>query len=168
MPLDDKVRKLIQEALQNKRTATRQDLLGNYPMEFTVNAEWMGYSNPRVTAAIDATSDREVTHLKFTPVPEAGYLAVTAATASEPGAEAFVRGDSGRTGLVKMRAALNDFDLTFPGDCKLKLPAVTDLFTVEGEERPVVLIHVKRPARAKKEYRPRKTGTDGLAQPAPK
>jgi hypothetical protein len=46
-----------------------------------------GYFNPRVTVTVDNSVAFEVTHLKFTPVPEARYIAAEACLAGEPGAD---------------------------------------------------------------------------------
>jgi hypothetical protein len=167
MPLDDQQRKLIEAALAQKLTATRSDLLKKFPLEITVSPEYSGYLNPRVTVLVDSSVAFEVTHLKFTPVPEAGFVAVEACLATDAGAELFTRRDSGRTGSVPMKAALHGFTLNFPDDRKLKLPVESNTVTIDGQERTLVMIQVKRPARRKVLLRPRKKSAAATSTPAP-
>lgn len=166
MPLDDQQRKLIEAALAKKLTATRGDLLQRFPLEITVSPDYTGYFNPRVTIMVDNSVTFEVTHVKFTPVPEAGLIAVEACQAGDTGAEVFTRGDSGRTGAVPMKAALQGFKLTYPEDRKLKLPIESNTVTIDGQERTLVMLQVKRPARKKTLLRPRKKSTAATATAA--
>jgi hypothetical protein len=142
MAMSDDLRRRITEALQAGRSASRADLITNYPMEITLNEDFQAYTNPRVTLAVDGLSPTEVTHLLFTPIPDAGVLAVTAAESDANGAERLSRSPSGRTALVNLRAALNGFHLRIPKGRKLKLKVEEENL---GPEQPVLLIRVKRP-----------------------
>jgi hypothetical protein len=158
MAMDDKVRQQLVDALNTGVRATREDLLKNFDMEVTVNRSWEGYCNPRVTAAIDSLSPQEVTHLVFTPVIGTGMVIIQTAVEGDSGAEAFARGDSGRTGVVRLRTALNVFGISLPADRNLKFTVEADELPVGGEMQKVLLLIVKRPKR--KRVQTRKQGEE--------
>lgn len=167
MSVDDVLRKVIADALTKNQVAKRDDLLENYPLEITVSPEYQGYTNPRVTLAIDSMSNGEVTHLTFIPLVTEGIVVIQPATDTVVGAIDFVRGDSRRTGIVNLRVALNKFKLTF-NDRKLKFPVLTLPMEIQGEERNVVLIRVKRPRSNKTLTRTSKTPRTGKTSPPDK
>jgi hypothetical protein len=165
--LDEVLRKKIADALANSRVATRESLLSNYPMEFTVSSGWQGYANPRVTLAIDGLSESEVSHLLFYPIAEDGIVVIQAGRKGEPGATEFSRSESRNTGSVSMRVALNDFDLDWSEDRKLQLPVKEDLVDVNGVGVKVLIMRVKRPGSAKKQPRITKKPPAEVALQAP-
>jgi hypothetical protein len=157
MPLDEMLRRQIEDVLANGIRATREDLLKNYPLEMTINRNWEGYCNPRVTAGIDSLSRQEVTHLIFTPLVEAGIMVIQAGTEKDKGAEPFVRNESGRTGLVRLRSALNDFGLVLPKDQNLKFAVDSEELHIGDETRKVLYLTVKKPKRKRVVTREAKT-----------
>jgi hypothetical protein len=165
MAMNESLRKRLEALLQESKAADRKDKTGTYPMTLTLNADFIAYGNPTVTAAYDGTAEGELTHLELRPLPGAGYVVAFGVPGGTPGAEPVTRGESGRTSVINMRAALSRFNLKFPETRNLKFPVETDSLTIDGVERPVVLIRVKRPARTKAISRPRKnSGTTAAAE----
>lgn len=144
MEFDEALQKKIAEALQQNKVATREDMVSNYPMLATLTPDYNAYLNPRVTQSVDSLSNGEVTHLSFIPMVDEGFVIVQSVRKDEPGAMEFARSESRRTGIVNMRAALNDFDLDWPEDRKLKMPVLVKELPVGDQKRQVVLFRVKK------------------------
>ncbi len=161
MTLDAKLLNKVATALTEGRAATREDLMQNYPTEITVTDDYQGYLNPRVTAIVDQLSGSHVTHVKFIPLREDGYVIVVPAVPDEPGATELVRSKSLRTGTVPMRVALRDFALEFPSGRKLKFPVYSvdiELPTAtESSRKLVLLVRVKQIRSRNIQVRTRKT-----------
>lgn len=137
----------LTDALAAARPVTPDDLLTRYKAEMTVTDRHNGYSNPRVTRLIDGLAETEVTHVVQTPLKDLGYIVVQAAAAGGDGAIPFQRRDSGNTGWIDLRAALQAFDLKPRAGRKLRLPVQGLTMEVEGKRTPVLLIRVKRQKR---------------------
>jgi hypothetical protein len=164
--LDDALLQQIGHTLVEKRPVTKEDLLANLPMEVTVNQGRVGYFNLRVTSEADTLTKAEVTHLKFTPMPEAGLVIIESANPEEASAMEFVRSDSRRTGSVNMRAALDPFNLEFSSDVNLKFAVTVTQVPVGKEKRSVLVMVVKQPKTKKTVSRPRKK-TETSPNPTP-
>lgn len=161
----DELLRRVAQAIANNKPATKEDLLENKELAFTLTPDFMGYSNPRTTAVLDSLSASEVVYLKFIPMVQDGVVAVLAADKNETGATEFIRADSRRTGVVSLRPTLVGFNLQFSEDRKLLLPIeAEDVPGPDGVMRRVVLIRVKQPTTKKRQTRQSADDTENAAE----
>lgn len=151
----------ITERVKTAPPVTSEVFVAAKELVVPVNYDSQGYTNVKVTRGIDSLSPAEITHLKFYPMVDDGYIVVLPAKKGEDGATEFRRSGSGRTGLVSLRAALAEFNIKIPVGRHLRLPfAVVNTNpagTTTDERRPVGLLKVKTPKRQKVTTRATKT-----------
>ncbi len=152
--LDEAALGRIVDAVETRPPSAREDRIDRLPLSVTLNQDYLGYSNTRTTRCVDSLARGLVSHVKFIPMPNDGWVIMLAAQPNERGAEPFVRIAGRRTGTVNLRDALSAFSLRFSSNRKLRLPVQPLTLEKPGSEpRKVALILVKETRTEKRRRR---------------